>query len=442
MSELLDRFLADRDGLDAAGIDALARQLRADPAAAAEAAALLRLDELLSRRFASDRGHFVARATTRLATADSSSFVRRVRAPLRRRRRRPSRPWPVAAAAVAVMLLIAGAMILRAEPAQGPTLVASDGRVVGGGAALAPGAVVRPGDALVVDRTGGATLAWPDGTRIGLGAGATLRIETVAPKRLRLERGTLDAEVTAQSADAPLVVATPHATATVLGTRLRLVVGRATRIDVFSGTVRFATAAGAVDVRAEEIADAGPAAPPRLRPRRMTLAFGGGGPLPAGILADRGEVFDPARGHGWQRPDDGSTYPGVVWNHAPRPTRRIPIGPWRGPDPLRSSGLAVGWAGHAEDWRMAVPDGLYDLEVCVGGTGFAQGPHRVAAQGRVLIEDVVTAAGGFHRATARVEVTDGWLHLRVGGAIAPPTADGSSDTILCFLRLSVAEPGS
>lgn len=435
----LERFLADREGLEAGELDALADALRADPAAAVEARALLQLDELLARRHAGDRGHFAARVATRLATVEGASFVRRMHAPLRSRRRRAApRRWAVIAGmAAALILAVVGAWSLRGRT--GAILASVTGQVARSGATVAAGTVLRAGDELTIG-AGTATVAWPDGTSVELGADSRVAIEAVAPKRMRLEAGTLSALVAKQPVGAPMTIATRDALATVVGTRLRMTVGRATRLDVLDGRVGFAGSGGELSVGTGEMAECELGKPPRAQPRTVTVAFGATGrPLAPGIVEDHGDAFTVARGYGWERRNDGSAYPDVVWQGRPRSSDRLIVEPFAAPDPLHASGLSVGWAKHAERWRMAVPDGRYDVVVVVGGTAGEQGPHRILVQGRVVIDDVITAAGAWHEATTRIEVSDGWLRLEAGDPKAPPSSDGSSDTILCFLRLTAAD---
>lgn len=450
MNDLLERFLTDRAALDTDQLATLTMQLQEDPRLATEARSLLQIDELLSRRFASDRGHFATRVTTRLATADSGTFVRRVRSPLKLRRRRSrsgSRWQAMAAAAAGLMVLVAGWILLqRGNDGAAPVLtIAASGQVTRAGQALGTGTVIRVGDELrVIDGT--ATLVWADGTRVRLDSGAHLTLTGTAPKRLRLNAGSLDAEVSRQPTGAPMTAATRDALATVLGTRLRLTVGRATRLDVLEGRVGFA-GSGAGPANSIEVAAGGMATciagqAPRMLSRQMLIAFGRGGRvLPAGTLEDHGATFASSRGYGWERANDGSDLPGVLWMGAPRTRDRVLVDPWSAADALHDSGLSVGWAGHTDTWRMALPDGRYQLTIAVGGTTREQGPHRVLAQGQTVVADVITAAGEVRELSATVVVTDGWLRLQVGGTTAPPspTGDNSSDTILCFLRLTALE---
>src|SRR5436189_2462182 len=79
-----------------------------------------------------------------------------------------------------------------------------------------------------------------------------------------MSRVTLRASVTPQPQGRPMILSSPHAKATVLGTRLRLVVDRksqgSTRLEVEEGRVRLAKSQGndAVDVSAGSYAVAVP----------------------------------------------------------------------------------------------------------------------------------------------------------------------------------------
>ncbi|HZE98508.1 MAG TPA: FecR domain-containing protein [Planctomycetota bacterium] len=110
-----------------------------------------------------------------------------------------------------------------------------------------------PGRGLEVG-TGHAVLKFPDGTLLEAGAGTKLTeiADDADGKRLLMEVGTLTATVAKQPAGKPLLVLTPHVEARVLGTTLRLVVDKATRLEVTEGRVRLTRMADkkAVDVAA------------------------------------------------------------------------------------------------------------------------------------------------------------------------------------------------
>ena len=109
-----------------------------------------------------------------------------------------------------------------------------------------------------------ASLVLSDGTRFGIGADAALREIAKGPRgtRVLFNAGTLVADVSKQPAEQPLVFATPHGEARVLGTVLRLVVDFAlTRLEVKEGKVRLTRDGKSVDVAAGQYAVAGKDAP-------------------------------------------------------------------------------------------------------------------------------------------------------------------------------------
>lgn len=97
--------------------------------------------------------------------------------------------------------------------------------MVGGGQPLLAGQSVK----------GPVELQFPDGTRIRVDGEITL----LEGKRVSVERGAVDAQVTKQPPGQPLVFVTPHGEAKVLGTTLRLLVeAGSTRLEVTEGRVQ------------------------------------------------------------------------------------------------------------------------------------------------------------------------------------------------------------
>lgn len=106
---------------------------------------------------------------------------------------------------------------------------------------------LRPGDRIVV-AGGPARLSWTsEGTSIELISGTQLVIDALgAHKRLRLEQGSLHAEVAPQSPAGGLMVATPFGAVDVVGTRFRVQVQEHTStVAVEHGSVRVTTTADA-----------------------------------------------------------------------------------------------------------------------------------------------------------------------------------------------------
>jgi hypothetical protein len=88
----------------------------------------------------------------------------------------------------------------------------------------------------------GAILGYADGTRVELGSDTVIReIGTTPGKRLFLDRGSLNADIAQQPKGAPMVLATPHGEAQILGTTLRIIVDpdpkKGTQVEVAKGKV-------------------------------------------------------------------------------------------------------------------------------------------------------------------------------------------------------------
>jgi hypothetical protein len=101
--------------------------------------------------------------------------------------------------------------------------------------------------------TGGGTsrmvLRFADKTRVEVGPeSAIAELKVDSGKRLEVARGTVRAVVARQPKDQPLVLATPHGQAVVVGTTLRIVVdpdpAKGTRLDVEEGKVELQNLAG------------------------------------------------------------------------------------------------------------------------------------------------------------------------------------------------------
>lgn len=214
---------------------------------------------LLGQALADDSDEAFLRAVEERLDGKPSALLRAVdrslatRSARRHASRRQPRPrwsaWPALAAA-ALLLLGIGFFALKppAAPAAANAIASlrpepgaevelrRDGR-------SATGDAVQPGDVIIVHR-GSAALAFPDATILALADRAELAIEDGPAKRLRLTRGTLDADVAHQPIGRPLTVRTPHALVTVVGTRLRIAVDAATVVSVRQGLVRVADLAG------------------------------------------------------------------------------------------------------------------------------------------------------------------------------------------------------
>jgi ferric-dicitrate binding protein FerR (iron transport regulator) len=264
--------------LDGEGAVELARALRAGGPDAARIAGRVAFTGLLGQALdRADADAVVRGVDERLAAQEhGSAFVRAVERSLDRRhstraRQRPRRrasPGPALAAA-ALVLVVAGAgwwTVQRsaAEPAADCRIAAAaaGGRIERAGAVIpaAPTTELRAGD--LVAASGPLTLAYPDGTRFELAAGARVAVLAASPgKRLRLEAGELAAEVAPQPPGRPLAVATASARVEVVGTRFSLSAApQRTRLELRQGAVRFIRLSDqrGIAVRAGETATVAP----------------------------------------------------------------------------------------------------------------------------------------------------------------------------------------
>jgi anti-sigma factor RsiW len=134
----------------------------------------------------------------------------------------------------------------------------------------ADGCALKSGDAIRVGEGARAAVRFADATQLELELEATLTLDSAGDagtgKRLAVSHGTVIARATPQLADRPLVIATPHARVTVMGTLFLLrVQPRATRVEVAHGEVRVAHADGgeAIRVAAGQFVQVGRGAPLR-----------------------------------------------------------------------------------------------------------------------------------------------------------------------------------
>lgn len=105
------------------------------------------------------------------------------------------------------------------------------------------GRLIKPGHEVVAGTGASLRFRYPDGTTVGVAGGTGLSLVARAGgKRIHLSQGELHAEVSRQPAGRPMVLTTPHAEATVLGTRFSLTAEiESTRLEVVEGQVRLAS---------------------------------------------------------------------------------------------------------------------------------------------------------------------------------------------------------
>ncbi len=281
--ELMRRFIEDRESLSEQEIESLVVQLRARPHLASELQDQLTIDDLLAQTFDLTRWHFLAQIEQRIrdeshetpgllpisfdgatreetapndderevaarrnghSAADSSAYDR----PTISQTMTPKKHrflWPVAglallfiSAGIAFAALIAhrsGRSIAQLERTEGTVrLVHQNGT---------PGETrIRPGDRLTTAADASATVRYPDGTTMKIQPDTAITLGTnAAPlrKRVRIDRGRLEADVARQPSERPMIFQSPHAQAEVLGTRLMLAVdSEETHLKVSEGSVR------------------------------------------------------------------------------------------------------------------------------------------------------------------------------------------------------------
>ena len=272
---LIHQFLDDPASLEEAELDTLAALLRAHPQRAVELREQLLINDYLSQKLAIDRQDFFAQIEQRIADFDQGveemyDQVAELRAiaeadidkPLRER---PRSAWLkyslAAAAALSLVAAIIGWRFWNPTPKAVALVEDFSGEVtiVRGGKSMSPqpGKAVYTGDQIV--STAGSTIEWhyKDETKVRLVGDAVGFVNAdrgSGAKQIKLDQGELVATVAPQTRGA-MVFSTPHATATVRGTQLRLVVDQSdTQLDVTEGRVELTRAADSqtIEVAANE----------------------------------------------------------------------------------------------------------------------------------------------------------------------------------------------
>ena len=162
---------------------------------------------------------------------------------LRPHLRLPSvRVWMSFAMAAGLMLTVLVAGWWWSRPTAAPALLvaATPGTRDGGGAMLSAGQALTSGNALTTGGNASATLGWEgEDTRIEVAPSTRLRLLPSAGKRLELEQGRVRVSAAPQPADQPLVIVTPRADLTVVGTAFSVSADpMLTWVTVEHGTVR------------------------------------------------------------------------------------------------------------------------------------------------------------------------------------------------------------
>jgi hypothetical protein len=69
-------------------------------------------------------------------------------------------------------------------------------------------------------------------------------------------------------------------------------------------------------------------------------------------------------------------------------------------------------------WECAVPNGRYQVTICLGDASTEQPGQSATIEGVVLADNVSTAKGKYFQKTVTVEVKDEWLTLQIGSGVA------------------------
>ena len=258
--ELIHRYLDDRSALSEGELDELIAHLRAEPARAAALREQLLLDDLLAQKLAVDRQNFPAQVDQRIADfqrgqEELDAQVTELRQLAEAEIDRPrtwsgTSPWVKYVLALSAAVLIGGVFFasqwLPAQPYTVLKVSKVEGNVTfqqgGQSSAAAVNAALLSGQQVNVPAGGSIDLVYQDATTVWLGGDAAVTFDTdraTGAKRVRIDRGELIASVAPQAAG-PMVFTTPHAVATVRGTKLRLAVTETeTLLDVTKGLVDF-----------------------------------------------------------------------------------------------------------------------------------------------------------------------------------------------------------
>lgn len=264
--ELIHRYLEDPSALTEAELEQLIAHLRAEPARAVELREQLIVDDLLGQKLAVDRKNFIIMVQQRLTDFERGeeevyNQVSDLRAIAESEIERVVRPpgislWVKFAGGISLIVVPFLCFVVWRYQESAPRAVANieelSGKVVllketDATEPLRLGQAISTGDCIVAEA--GSTIVWKykDGTTIRtLGDTVTILSADSATfaKQVKLDRGELVAHVAKQTRG-PMVFSTPHATATVRGTELRLIVAETeTQLDVTVGKVDFQRHAG------------------------------------------------------------------------------------------------------------------------------------------------------------------------------------------------------
>ncbi|WP_420461395.1 PKD domain-containing protein [Neolewinella sp.] len=155
---------------------------------------------------------------------------------------------------------------------------------------------------------------------------------------------------------------------------------------------------------------------------------------PSGYVADTGKPFGTRSG--------GMTYGWIdAYSRQPLNREALAFGATRGvsnvtseQDKLRRSGNALDpLGGRQADWEIAVPNGLYRVELGVGDPNDLNSSHTLRAEGVTIIDNFNPASRFYESKSGVVEVKDGKLTIDDGGAF------GKSNTKITYIKVSNVE---
>ncbi|MBC8356229.1 MAG: FAD-dependent oxidoreductase [Planctomycetes bacterium] len=113
-----------------------------------------------------------------------------------------------------------------------------------------------------------------------------------------------------------------------------------------------------------------------------------------GFVSDVGLMFSEGSGHGWERDVSANHRRRGIYDEANRDTFLF----------TRDEAC----------WECAVPNGRWEVTVCVGDSAHDQTGHRITVEATIAIADEPTLAGHFIERTVVVQVSDGRLTLELG----------------------------
>jgi hypothetical protein len=242
---LLEAWL---DGSIGAGeLEELAALLKSDPEFRGEAVQALRVGGLLHGAFGPDASCERLAEVVQIAIPSGRALDAAVMESIERRGLKPGKrahPWARIAVAIAAAWAFAIGLwiILHQPPAVRIAAAEAEARVERSGRSFAatPGTALHEGDLVL----GWASIRYEDGTTLELGAGSRLFLESkeIDPKRVRLEKGSLLADVARQPEGRAMILASPQVETKVLGTMFHLSVALDTRLVVHHGSVAFGSA--------------------------------------------------------------------------------------------------------------------------------------------------------------------------------------------------------